>query len=195
MKEYNFKYSLYRLHLSAGDFPMEFMVAVINNFGGFYSRELYFYELMKTDANVYPPCVNNCDYLTNIKGKDVHIGFIHIKDLEKGIAERIIEQRRFGKYLHLQDFIERTQISSEQLNILIRIAALRFTGKNKKQLLWEGDFLLKKNKNHVPASKSLFKEPSKSFALPGLPVYPIKFPLWLTKKVSPNFLISLLVKP
>ena len=81
------------------------MVAVINNFGGFYSRELYFYELMKTGANVYPPCVNNSDYLTNIKGKDVHIGFINIKDVEKAIAERIIEQRRlFRKYLHLQDF-------------------------------------------------------------------------------------------
>ncbi len=36
---------------------MEFAVAVINNFGGFYSRELYFYELMKTGALVHPPCV------------------------------------------------------------------------------------------------------------------------------------------
>ena len=28
-------------------FPVEFMVSVINNFGGFYSRELYFHELKK----------------------------------------------------------------------------------------------------------------------------------------------------
>src|ERR1700733_10282836 len=32
-------------------YPMEFSVAVINNFGGFYSRELYFYELMKSGAD------------------------------------------------------------------------------------------------------------------------------------------------
>ena len=40
---------------------MEFMVAVINNFGGYYGREVYFYELMKTGANVLPPCVNKSD--------------------------------------------------------------------------------------------------------------------------------------
>jgi DNA polymerase-3 subunit alpha len=52
-------------------YPMEFAVAVINNFGGFYSRELYFYELMKTGARVHPPCVNNSDHFTNICGVDV----------------------------------------------------------------------------------------------------------------------------
>ncbi|HKP32971.1 MAG TPA: DNA polymerase III subunit alpha, partial [Chitinophagaceae bacterium] len=155
-------------------YPMEFMVAVINNFGGFYSRELYFYELMKTGANVFPPCVNNSDYLTNIKGKDVHVGFIHIKSLEQALAEKLIEERLLnGKYVSLEDLIDRTQVTSEQLNILIRIGALRFTQKNKKELLWEGDLLLKKAKHHVPTHKSLFKESSKKFSLPDLPVYPL----------------------
>ena len=36
-------------------YPQEFMVAVINNFGGFYSRELYFHELKKTDVVIYLP--------------------------------------------------------------------------------------------------------------------------------------------
>ena len=44
-------------------FPMEFMVAVINNEGGFYSRELYFHELKRTGARVHPPCVNNSDII------------------------------------------------------------------------------------------------------------------------------------
>ena len=155
-------------------YPMEFMVAVINNFGGFYSRELYFYELMKTGANVFPPCVNNSDYLTNIKGKDVHVGFIHIKSLEQTLAEKLIDERTLnGKYASLEDFIDRTQITAEQLNILIRIGALRFTQKSKKELLWEGDLLLKKMKHHVPAHKSLFRESSKKFSLPDLHVYPL----------------------
>jgi DNA polymerase III alpha subunit len=50
-------------------FPMEFAVAVINNFGGFYSRELYFYELMKSGAHVHRPCVNHSDYYTNLCGR------------------------------------------------------------------------------------------------------------------------------
>jgi len=64
-------------------FPKEFMVAVINNFGGFYSTELYFLELRKTGANIHPPCVNESDVLTCIKGNEVYMGFTHIKSLEK----------------------------------------------------------------------------------------------------------------
>ncbi|MEO7461142.1 MAG: DNA polymerase III subunit alpha, partial [Ferruginibacter sp.] len=64
-------------------FPKEFMVAVINNFGGFYSRELYFLELRKTGAGIHLPCVNNSDAYTNIRGNDVYMGFIHIKSLQQ----------------------------------------------------------------------------------------------------------------
>ncbi len=155
-------------------FPMEFMVAVIKNFGGFYSREMYFYELMKTGARVYPPCVNHSQYQTHIRGQDVYAGFIHIKDLEDALIEKMMMERdQHGAFLHLADFIERTQIGLEQLNILIRIGALRFTGKSKKELLWEANFLQKKNKQHVPAHEALFRDPPKKFTLPELPVYPL----------------------
>ncbi|HEX4850078.1 MAG TPA: DNA polymerase III subunit alpha, partial [Puia sp.] len=155
-------------------FPMEFMVAVINNFGGFYSRELYFYELMKTGARIHPPCVNQSSYLTNINGQEVYAGFIHIKGLEQEISEKIIEIRnRYGEYIDLQDFVARTHITPEQLNILIRVGAFRFTRKNKKQLLWEGDLLLKNSKSSIPAHMALFREETKKFELPQLPIYPL----------------------
>jgi DNA polymerase-3 subunit alpha len=64
-------------------------------------------------------------------------------------------------------------VGLEQLNILIRIGALRFTGKNKKQLLWEANFLQKKNKEHVPAYESLFHETHGNFTIPELPTYPL----------------------
>jgi len=156
------------LYLKA-NYPMEFMVGVINNFGGYYHTSLYFYELMKTGARIHLPCVNASEYLTSIRGTDVYTGFIHIKELEKNLAEKIIEERsRNGNYAHLHDFIERTGVTLEQLNILISIGAFRFTGKNKKQLLWEANFLQKKNKTHLPASRSLFNEPPVKFSLPEL---------------------------
>ncbi|MGZ5133882.1 MAG: DNA polymerase III subunit alpha, partial [Flavitalea sp.] len=148
-------------------FPLEFMVGVINNFGGFYPTSLYFFELMKAGAKIHLPCVNQSDYLTNIRDADVYTGLIHIKDLEKKLAESIIAERdRNGAYAHLQDFIERTSITLEQLNILISIGAFRFTGKNKKHLLWEANFLQKKNKTHAPAKNSLFIEKPRDFVLP-----------------------------
>jgi len=153
-------------------YPMEFAVAVINNFGGFYSRELYFYELMKTGARIYPPCVNNSDVYTNITGDEVYVGFVHVKGLEQGLVERMLEERgRGGPYLSLADFIERTAITSEPLETLIRVGALRFTGKSKKALLWEGDFLQKKNRSLAPAHQSLFREKPMELTLPELPAY------------------------
>jgi len=153
-------------------YPMEFAVAVINNFGGFYGRELYFYELMRTGARVHRPCVNNSDWLTNIHDQDAYIGFIHIKGLEQQLADTIIQQREStGPYISLADFIERTAIGQEQLDILIRMDALRFTGRNKKELLWEGDLLQKKTRDTSAATHPLFREAPKSFTLPDLPMH------------------------
>jgi len=153
-------------------YPMEFAVAVINNFGGFYSRELYFYELMKTGARVHPPCVNNSDYYTNITGRDAYAGFIHVKGLDQELIEKFLDERhRSGPYLHLADFIERTNITAEPLELLIRVGALRFTGKSKKELLWEGDFVQKKNRALAPAHQALFKEAPMTLTLPDLPLY------------------------
>ena len=154
-------------------YPAEFMVAVINNFGGFYARELYFHELKKTGVNIHAPCCNESDWLTNISGTSVHMGFIHIDGLEEKLCADLIRERtKSGNYLHLQDFIERLRPGLEQLNILIRIGAFRFTGKNKKELLWEANFLQKKNSNHSTAG-SLFKEKPLEFRLPILQQNPL----------------------
>ena len=155
-------------------YPKEFMVAVINNFGGFYSRELYFMELLKTGAVINAPCVNNSDVYTNIKDGEVYVGFIHIKRLQSKLVETIIEERNSnGAYLHLQDFIERTNIGLEQLNTLISIGAFRFTGKTKKQLLWEANFLQKNNQPQLHSGMALFEEEPLQFTLPELTDHPL----------------------
>jgi DNA polymerase-3 subunit alpha len=154
-------------------YPMEFMVAVINNFGGFYSRELYFHELKKTGAIIHLPCVNRSEMLTGITGKDVWMGFIHVQGLEESLVMLLLDERtRGGNFLHLQDFVERTRPGIEQLNILIRIGAFRFTGKNKKELLWEANFLQKKSVNHE-VNAVLFKEAPVNFQLPALVQLPL----------------------
>lgn len=155
-------------------FPKEFMVAVINNFGGFYSRELYFLELLKTGGNIKPPCINTSEEYTHISGNEVYTGFIHIKGLQQKLLEKILEDRKQnGSYLHLQDFIERTAVGLEQLNTLISIGAFRFTGHSKKQLLWEANFLQKKNQPALHGIPAMFTEPPLEFRLPGLADNPL----------------------
>jgi len=149
-------------------YPIEFMVAVINNFGGFYSTELYFHELKRAGATVHLPCVNRSDGVTNIHGTDVFIGLIHIQGLESKLKERILEERiTNGTFNNLLDFIERTAIGIEQLNSLIQIGALRFTGKNKKELLWQANFIQKKS-NSKTSVNALFETKSVEYVLPQL---------------------------
>jgi DNA polymerase III alpha subunit len=155
-------------------YPKEFMVAVINNFGGFYSTELYFIELFKAGGRVQPPCINFSDEFTNIHGSEVYVGFIHIKGLRKELLENILEQRNDdGAYLHLQNFIERIPIGIKQLELLIHVGAFRFTGKSKKQLLWEAHSLLKKRQLQVSSIIPMFSEPVRDFKLPDLSDHPL----------------------
>lgn len=149
-------------------FPMEFMVAVLNNYGGFYQRWVYVHELKKTGAKVHLPCVNRSDEVVNIKGIDVYMGFIGIQGLENRFIKIIPKERKTnGLYLNLEDFVKRTGITLEQAIILIRLDALRFTGKSKKELLWEvHNYLGNKIKTRTLAE--LFIMPSKHYQLPDL---------------------------
>ncbi|RFS21013.1 DNA polymerase III subunit alpha [Chitinophaga silvatica] len=150
-------------------FPAEFMVAVINNFGGFYSRELYFRELKKTGVDIHPPCINNSDYYTNIKGNDVFVGMIHIEGLEEALAASILSNReQNGPFLHLEDFTSRIAPGPEQLEILIRIGCFKFTGFTKKELLWKSSLLVR-NREAIPThTLPLFGTPTVNCDLPKL---------------------------
>jgi DNA-directed DNA polymerase III PolC len=151
-------------------YPLEFMVGVINNFGGFYATWVYVNEVKKAGGTLHLPCVNNSTYLTNLHGTDVYLGFIHIKSLEQSIGQQIeVEWLKNGPFLGLEDFIMRTSVGLESLKILIRIDAFRFTGQNKRQLLWEAHMVFDKHKQKEFAStNALFREAPLEWKLPQL---------------------------
>ncbi len=149
-------------------FPLEFMVAVINNYGGFYRTWVYFNEARRCGANINLPCVNHSAYKTCIYDKDIYIGLIHIANLEQKTAEIIIHEReKNGHYESFEDFIRRVPAGIEQLVTLIRLNAFRFTGKTKKQLLWEAHMLTGQSKKE-PEMPQLFEDKSREFVLPEL---------------------------
>jgi DNA polymerase III alpha subunit len=143
------------------------MVAVINNFGGFYQSWVYFNEARRCGARIELPCVNRSAYLNTLSGNTIFIGFVHISGLESNFANNILKERDLnGEYTGLHDFIERLQPGMEQLILLIRTGALRFSGMSKQQLLWESHML--SSKKPVPAEAVLFRQPVKQFNLPAL---------------------------
>ncbi len=159
--------SLQSLYLKAY-FPLEFMVAVINNFGGFYRTPFYLHEAMMSGGNIHAPCVNNSRFLTDIFGQEIFIGFKHIKGLEEKTATRILASKeRNGIYTGLSDFMRRVNIGIEQIELLIRIGAFRFTGKKKAELMWEKNASSGAGWMHRPPC-ILFDDSADDFILPGL---------------------------
>lgn len=149
-------------------YPKEFMVGVINNFGGFYRTENYIHEAKMSGANILAPCINNSEHLTSIQHDDIYLGFIHLGELEKNTIELMLMERgRNGLFLDLEDFMKRVNISVEQLRILIRMGAFRFTGKTKKELLWEIHGVLGSQKKTNPAHE-LFEVKKRDYKLPEL---------------------------
>jgi DNA-directed DNA polymerase III PolC len=158
--------SFQSLYLKA-NFPLEFMVAVINNFGGFYRTWVYVHEAKRYGADIQPPCVNRSTCMTTICGQVIYLGFIHIMGLEDRIARSIEEIRQAeGPFADLNDFVTRVNPGLEQVILLIRAGALRFTGKKKAVLLWEAHMMI--NKSKPEQIRPLFSPPVKEFTLPDL---------------------------
>ncbi len=150
-------------------YPLEYMVATINNFGGFYRTEFYVHEARLHGAVIHPPCVNHSTQDTRIFGKHIYLGFILVKELEQKVIAMLVHEREAnGPYTGVEDLVNRLPISLEQLTLLIRIGAFSFTGYDKKELRWKAHFLLGHNKKSRP-EKLLFGSPKpKNFTLPQL---------------------------
>jgi len=155
------------LYLKA-HYPLEYMVATVNNGGGFFRTEVYFHEARMNGATIEVPCINNSEGLTNIFRKSIFIGLRFMNGLElDSINRMLLERHQNGVFLDLLDFVNRVPFSLEQLRLLIRVGAFRFTGKSKKELLWDAHFLLANNKKLRP-SKTLFDIEIKNIEMPQL---------------------------
>ena len=149
-------------------YPIEFMTAVINNFGGFYRTEVYVHEALMSGAKIHNPCVNKSEVQTNVSGRNIYLGLQHLKSLQSQIAELIVSEREEnGPYQSLEDFINRVPIGIEGIQTLIFINAFRFTGKQKNELLIIARLILI---NFRPENRNLllFQEPVKKYKLPVL---------------------------
>ncbi|MGC4020923.1 MAG: DNA polymerase III subunit alpha [Cyclobacteriaceae bacterium] len=149
--------------------PLEFMVGVINNFGGFYRTEFYFHEARMSGAQIELPCINKSEYLTTIYGNQIYIGFVHLKSLEATVGRQIeLERKQNGEFKSLNNFLTRVALGLEQVRILIRIGAFRFTRKDKQRLLWETMLFFSEVKVKIPITANLFDTEPKEYPMPAL---------------------------
>ena len=103
-------------------YPLEYMVATINNYGGFYRTELYVYEARKHGGIIHAPCVNKSNINTLLYENNIFLGFHLLHSLSRELMHQIvIERNSNGPFDGFDDFIDRIPISLEQVSLLIRI--------------------------------------------------------------------------
>ncbi len=148
-------------------YPLEYLVAVLNNGGGFYRSEFYVHEARMMGASIHAPCINKSFAVNCIYGTDIYLGYMYLKELESRVMDRILKERQLhGVFTSLEDFLDRVPISIEQLSILIRINAFRFTKINKHKLLWEAHLFL--SKGTILDHPKLFPPSHQKFKIPRL---------------------------
>lgn len=146
-------------------YPLEFQVAVINNFGGFYQTWFYFNEARRMGAKIHLPCVNRSSYLTTLNGRTIFMGFVHLQGLEQHFVEHFLAEREArGPFAGLEDFMARVPFTLEQLVLLIRGGAFDFTKKPKAELLWQAHLNKSDGKKEQP--ETLFQMENQHFEFP-----------------------------
>lgn len=154
-------------------YPLEFQVAVINNFGGFYQTWFYFNEARRMGAKIHLPCVNRSSYLTSLNGRTIFMGFVHLQGAEQQFVDRFIAEREArGPFASLDDFIVRVPFSLEQLVLLIRGGAFSFTKKPKAELLWQA--YMYKSDGKKEQSETLFEIENQHFEFPGFTTHALQ---------------------
>ncbi len=149
-------------------FPLEFMTAVLNNGGGFYNIPTYINEIKKCGGIVAPPCINTSDHPNRIIGKTVFLGFGMIRDIETRTIQKILNERQlYGSFTSFSEFVDRIHISLEQLILLIRLDAFRFTTIDKHHLMWEA-YLQCKSSKTTQIHPVLFKPKKIDYTLPEI---------------------------
>ncbi len=149
-------------------YPLEYMVATLNNHGGFYRPEHYLHEARMHGGNIHSVAVNYSEYFNSIEGNTIYLGFMMLRSFETKYAQKIVDERmKNGCFQDLDDFIHRVSIPLQQMTILIKVNAFQFTGRNKRELLWEAH--MKVNKVVLEEQvHTLFVSEKKTYKTPEL---------------------------
>ena len=148
-------------------YPLEFITAVLNNFGGYYRAEIYLNEARRLGAKLHLPCINHSKNLNVLTDGTIYLGFVYVNNLETKLIERLVAEReQHGLYLGIANFIERVHPKLEQIKLLIQVGALAFVGYSKAKLLWEAHLLLHGTPPRQTDHPKLFQLAEPRFEIP-----------------------------
>lgn len=101
-------------------YPLVYFTSVLNAGGGYYPLEEYVEEARRWGLNFLPPDINRSDSLFKVEGQAIRVGLSLIKGLGPKMVARILEERRTGPFLSVEDFLGRIRPGRSELLALIK---------------------------------------------------------------------------
>lgn len=135
-------------------YPCEYFAAlltsVLDNSG---KVAVYIDECSRHGIRVISPHVNESNVGFTVNGSRINFGLMAVKNLGRGLIEKIMRERRNGKFTSFFDFCSRmygTELNRRALESLIRCGALDGLGANRRQMLLSMDQFL----DYISAERS-----------------------------------------
>ena len=142
-------------------FPVQYMTAVLNNMGGFYSRAAYVEECRRMGIRLLPPDVNSSRNHFVAQEDAIQVGLEPVYELTERTRERILQEQRRAPFRDFYDFLQRVQPRQKEVENLIKCGALRSLHPSEPELLLRTRVFFKHRKN-----KSLCESLTQNVHLP-----------------------------
>jgi DNA polymerase III alpha subunit len=126
-KAHSASYALvsYKLAYLKRHFPLEFFLSVINNGGGYYSRQTYLNQCRRLGIPILSPDVNRSLIRYTAEQGGIRVGLGQIRRISRNFVRRLLEERgRGGPFSDPADFFRRLQPGLQETRMLVRSGAL-----------------------------------------------------------------------
>ncbi len=118
------------------------LTSVLDNSG---KVAVYTDECQRHGINVLPPHVNSSNIGFTVHNNEIRFGLMAIKNLGRGLIEKIVRERQNGRFESFYSFCSRmygTELNKRALESLIYCGALDGLGANRRQMMTASDTFL-----------------------------------------------------
>lgn len=180
-------------------YPKEYMASLITSVLDNINKVVeYIEECKNLKIDVLPPNINESEDIFTVSGNNIRFGLLAIKSLGKAPLEKILKERKNGKFKSLYDFCKRMyskDIQKKAVENLIKGGAFDNMGANRRQMLRVldniFDSLHTERKNNLEGQIGFFDTMSKeevSIELPNLEEFPQEELLKMEKEITGLYL-------
>ncbi len=181
-------------------YPKEYMASLITSVLDNINKVVeYIEECKNLKIEVLPPSINESEDIFTVSGNDIRFGLLAIKSLGRAPLEKILKERKNGKFKSLYDFCKRMyskDIKKIAVENLIKGGAFDNMGANRRQMLKVLDNIFEslhtERKNNLEGQIGFFdtmqSDKEISIEVPNLEEFPQEELLKMEKEITGLYL-------